>query len=90
MNVPPLAVPAFDADRAARRNYRLAIWNGVLFIVGETFIEAGTILAVFVSGLPARGAIVGFAVALQDAGWYLPQILTIALVETPCCREPAG
>jgi hypothetical protein len=73
--------PAFDAERAARRNYRLSIWNGVLFIVGETFIETATIVALFVSGLTDRGWVVGLAVALQEVGWYLPQILTISLVE---------
>jgi hypothetical protein len=81
VTIDPAAGAAFDADRAARRNYRLSIWNGVLFNVGETFIETATIVALFVSGLTDRGLIVGLAVALQDVGWHLPQVLTIALVE---------
>lgn len=88
MSTLPPTPPGFDADRAARRNYRLSIWNGVLFNVGETFIEAGTIVALFVSGLTAKGVVVGFVVAMQDVGWYLPQILTIALVETRRRRLP--
>ena len=78
----------FDGERAARRNYRLSIWNGILFNVGETFIETATIVALFVSGLTARSGVVGLAVALQEVGWYLPQILTIALVETRRRRLP--
>jgi hypothetical protein len=78
----------FDGERAARRNYRLSIWNGILFNVGETFIETATIVALFVSGLTGRSGVVGLAVALQEVGWYLPQVLTIALVETRRRRLP--
>ena len=35
--IDPAVPAAFDAERAARRNYRLSIWNGVLFNVGETY-----------------------------------------------------
>jgi hypothetical protein len=82
------AAGGFDAERAARRNYRLSIWNGILFYVGETFIETATIVALFVSGLTQRSGLVGLAVALQEVGWYLPQVLTIALVETRRRRLP--
>jgi len=85
--VPP-AAPAFDVDRAARHNFRLSVWNGILFNVGETFIETATILALFVSGLTDRSGVIGLAVAIQEAGWYLPQILTIAFVESRRRRLP--
>ena len=86
--VDPAVPAAFDAERAARRNYRLSIWNGILFNVGETFIETATIVALFVSGLTDRGFVIGLAVALQEVGWYLPQILTISLVESLRRRLP--
>src|SRR5687768_12863756 len=86
--IDPAVPAAFDAERAAKRNYRLSIWNGVLFNVGETFIETATIVALFVSGLTDRGFVVGLAVALQEVGWYLPQILTIRLVERLRRRLP--
>ncbi len=85
---PPPAAPPFDSAAAARRNFRLTVWNGVLFNVGETFIEAATILALFVSGLTHSSGIVGLAVSLVEAGWYLPQILTIAFVESRRRRLP--
>ncbi len=86
---PPLpAAPALDADRIARRNFRLSVWNGILFNVGETFVETATILALFVSGLTDRSGVIGLAVAIQEAGWYLPQILTIAFVESRRRRLP--
>ena len=81
-------VAVIDSEKSARRNFRLSVWNGVLFQVGETFIETGTILALFVSGLTDRSGLVGLAVALQEVGWYLPQVLTIALVETQRRRLP--
>jgi hypothetical protein len=80
--------PEFEGERTARRNFRLSVWNGILFNVGETFIETGTVLALFVSGLTQRSGVVGLAVALQDVGWYLPQVLTIALIETRRRRLP--
>ena len=75
-------------EREARRNYRLSLWNGVLFLVGETFIETTTVVALFVGGLTDRASVVGLAVALQEVGWYLPQVLTIALVERLRRRLP--
>jgi len=88
VSLPPPPPPAFDVDAAARRNFRLVVWNGVLFNVGETFIEAATILALFISGLSHSSGVVGLAVALLEVGWYLPQILTIAFVESRRRRLP--
>ncbi len=87
MSLPPVP-PSFDVDAAARRNFRLVVWNGVLFNVGETFIEAATILVLFVSGLTHSSGVVGLAVAVMEVGWYLPQILTIAFVESRRRRLP--
>lgn len=83
------ALPAMTDDlRAARRNFRLSVWNGVSFNVGETFIDPATVLALLVSQLTDRSWLVGFAVALTEIGWYLPQILTIQFLERRSRRLP--
>jgi hypothetical protein len=72
----------------ARKNYRLAVLNGILFNVGETFMDTATVLTLFVSRLTDRAWIVGFAGSLTDLGWYLPQILTIHFLEGRRQRLP--
>lgn len=73
---------------SARRNYRLAVWNGISFNVGETFIDPATVLALLVSQLTDRSWVVGLAAALTEIGWYLPQILTIQFLERRSRRLP--
>ncbi len=73
---------------SARRNYRLSVWNGISFNIGETFIDPATVLALLVSQLTTRSWIVGFAVALTEIGWYLPQLLTIRFLERRSRRLP--
>jgi hypothetical protein len=73
---------------SARRNYRLAVWNGISFNVGETFIDPTTVLALLVSQLTDRSWVVGLAAALTEIGWYLPQVLTIQFLERRARRLP--
>ena len=82
----PAAGPAPEA--IARRNFRLGVANGVLFQVGESFIENGTILALFVSHLTNRNWLVGLAVSIFEIGWFLPQALTIHFLEKQRRRLP--
>ena len=73
---------------SARRNFRLAVWNGVSFNVGETFTDPATVTALLVSQLTTHSWLVGLAVAITDIGWYLPQILTIRFLERRSRRLP--
>ena len=75
-------------DRLARRNFRLAVGNGVLFNIGETFMDTATVLTLFVGRLTDRAWVVGFAGSITDLGWYLPQILTIHFLERQTQRLP--
>ncbi len=71
------AAPA-DADdpaRIAKRNYRLGVANGALYQSGEGFMDAGTVIPVFLSGLTSSSALIGLATALGDIGWLSPQFL---------------
>ena len=78
---PPRPPPPFSPEQAARRNFRLSIWNGIFFNVGETFIDSSTVLTLFVTRLTDRNWLIGLAGSLQDVGWYLPQILTVQFLE---------
>ena len=44
------------SEEFARRNYRLAVLNGILFNVGETFMDTATVLTLFVSRLTDRAS----------------------------------
>jgi len=76
------------SERLARRNYRLAVGNGVLFNIGETFMDTATVLTLMVSRLTAHAWVVGLAGSIGDLGWYLPQILTIHFLERQRQRLP--
>jgi len=88
---PAPASPRNEPDpalRTARRNYRLGVWNGIFFNVGETFIDPATVLALFVSRLTTQSWLVGLAASAWEMGWYLPQVLTIHFLEQRRRRLP--
>lgn len=70
-----------DAGGPARKNFQLSVLNGVLFLVGETFIDSATVLALFASRLTEKNWLIGLIVSLHEIGWYLPQVLTIHVLE---------
>ena len=70
-----------DAPEAERRrSFRLGVWNGALYQMGEGFIDANTVVPVFLSKLAASNALIGFSAALLDMGWFLPQFATVPLL----------
>lgn len=74
---PALAAAPETPDEPAqrRRNFRLGVLNGALYMGGEGFIDASTVIPVFLSRLTASSGLIGLASALGDAGWMLPQFL---------------
>jgi hypothetical protein len=73
---------------SARRNFRLSVWNGISFNVGETFVDPATVIALLVSQLTTSSWVVGMAATLTEVGWYSPQILTIQFLERRRRRLP--
>ena len=59
------------------RSFRLGIWNGALYQGGEGFVDANTVIPVFLSKLTTSNALIGFSAALPDLGWFLPQFATV-------------
>ena len=60
------------------RNFRALAADGASFAVGLTFFEMATVLPVFIAHFTDSALLIGSAVALKNAGYYLPQ-LPIAL-----------
>lgn len=47
----------------------------MLFQAAEGFVDPGTVIPVLLSRLTTSNALIGFASAMSDMGWLLPQIL---------------
>jgi len=63
-----------------RRSFALGVWNGALYQWGEGFIDANTVVPVFLSKLTTSNALIGFAASLPELGWFLPQFATVPLL----------
>ncbi len=79
---PAVFAPARHADPAPsaaerRRSFHLGVWNGALYQWGEGFVDANTVLPVFLAKLTTSNALIGFGAALLDIGWFLPQFATV-------------
>ncbi|GLV48109.1 MFS transporter [Thermus sp. LT1-2-5] len=57
----------------SERNYRLAVVNGWLVWLGDTFLNANIVLSGFAAKLGAPGALIGLLPALLQAGGMVPQ-----------------
>lgn len=55
------------------RNYRLAVLNGWLVWLGDTFLNPNIVLTSFAAKLGAPGALIGLLPALLQAGGMVPQ-----------------
>lgn len=71
---PPASTPGRAAAAEGRRSFRLGVLNGALYMMGESCVDAGTVVPVFLSRLTTSGALIGFGASLSDLGWFLPQV----------------
>src|SRR5436190_13926056 len=63
-----------EAALHARGNFRLGVFNGILFTLVDALISPGFVLALFVNRLGGSNLLVGLIPAVQTSGWFLPQI----------------
>ena len=61
-----------------RRNFWLGVANGIIFNASGAFLNADTILPLFISRLTDSRFLVGTAAALHEVGWYVPQLFIAA------------
>jgi hypothetical protein len=78
---------ATDA-REIRRNHRYGVLNGALYQAGEGFMDASTVIPVFLARLTSSSAVVGMASAMSDLGWLMPQFLVSPFVASRARQMP--
>ncbi|MGH8005110.1 MAG: MFS transporter, partial [Limisphaerales bacterium] len=61
-----------------KRNFWLGVTNGIIFNASGAFLNANTILPLFVSQLTDSRFLVGTAAALHEVGWFIPQLFVAA------------
>jgi len=57
-----------------KRNFRLFVINGVIYIFGEALLDPTLVLVAFISQLTDSAFLIGMLVPLRDAAWALPQL----------------
>jgi len=57
-----------------KRNFRLGVTNGVLFILAETIFDPTLVLVGFMSNLTSSPFLLGLVVPIRDGAWSLPQL----------------
>ena len=68
-------------DAVERRNFRLALINGILIRIAFRFVDSGMILAAFVKQLTGSNIMVGLVSSTMRAGSVWPQLLMSNLLE---------
>ena len=66
--------PLPTAPDYRKRNFWLGVANGIIFNASSAFLNANTILPLFVSRLTDSHFLVGTAAALHEVGWFVPQL----------------
>ncbi len=86
--------PRSDDEIAAEVNHNYA-WNyavnlldGVLFMLGASFISSSTILPLFLSKLTTNPLAFGLLAVIAQAGWPLPQLFTANFMERLARKKP--
>jgi len=85
-------IPPHAADDPAnpyiRRNFIVNTLDSVTFYLGETFAAYQTILPVFAATLTSNPILIGLVPAINDAGWFLPQLFFAPYLERISRRLP--
>lgn len=67
-----------------RHNVLVNTADSIMWLLGDSFLSASTILPVFASKLTDSPLVIGMIPALLNAGWFLPQFFMTSLV----ARQP--
>ncbi len=68
------------AARNDKRNFRLGVSNGVLYILGTYFVSRSIVIPSFFSHLTHSSALIGLVSQFESIGWYLPQFFAATFV----------
>lgn len=67
--------------KVEKTNFRLGVWNGILYNLALSFLSKTTVLPGFLSHLTNSSALIGFVSSFDSIGWYLPQLPVSAWVQ---------
>lgn len=79
---------AAEVDRNYSWNYAVNLLDGVLFMLGASFISSSTILPLFLSKLTTNPLAFGLLAVIAQAGWPLPQLFTANFMERLARKKP--
>lgn len=72
-------------DPEVRQHFRPNVINnaldGIIWLLGESFVSVNTILPVFTSTLTSSAVLIGLVPALTNAGWFIPQLIMAGHVQ---------
>lgn len=71
-----------------KRNFRLALLNGIFSRIGFRFVDSSMVLAAFVKDLTNSDIFVGLTSSTMRAGWMWPQLLMSSLIEHRSRKMP--
>lgn len=83
---PPLSSGSRSDSRS--RNFWLGVTNGIIFNASSAFLNANTVLPLFVSRLTDSRFLVGTAAALHEVGWFVPQLFVAAATAHQSKQKP--
>lgn len=67
--------PAADIfEREGKRNFFLAVANGILYIFAEALLDPTLVLVGFVNRLTQNPILLGLVLPIRDGAWSLPQL----------------
>jgi MFS family permease len=70
-----------EAALHASHNFRMGVFNGIVFTGIEALIAPSLVLAWYINGLGAPNAVVGLLPAILAGGWFLPQMFIAGRVQ---------
>jgi len=71
-----------------KRNFRLALLNGIFSRIGFRFVDSGMVLSAFVKELTNSNVMVGLISSTMRAGWMWPQLIMSNILEHRSRKMP--
>lgn len=68
-------------EREGKRNFFLAVANGILYIFAEALLDPTLVLVGFVSQLTQNPILLGLVLPIRDGAWSLPQLWVSGLTQ---------
>jgi hypothetical protein len=74
IQIPVMHVSDANQPVVDRRNFKLGVANGILYITAETLLDPTLVLVTFLSMLTNSPLLLGMLLPIRDGAWALPQL----------------